>query len=1133
MGARAMTPKPPPGFEIIPTQQAAVPPPPPGFEIVTKQPRFSIDWNADDATVRAQVSKLPETDRQAALDEWAQARVARDGVPGGKATRLFNKGLPIIGGFLDEAVAGLRAIGTDATYDEALALERARDKAAADEYGGAGGTALAVAGGLASAPFTPIARGAGVLSDIGLGIAQGAGYGAVAGFANSEGGAGNRLAGAGAGGVVGGVTGGALTAGARGVQGVRRAYANQGRDGAYGSVAGDLPGTVDEFADQVATGATRGNPQINRRTLDILGEEMERAGGNVQQAQQAAIARIATEYNVTPQTAAGQIRRLTRVHEDSPLMLAEYPSVAASNNAQRMRTPGNTNLDELGRLESTGLQGKLDYLANNGNAQSAANTRNALSLRQETLAPSMRETFEGMAPQLGTGRPATIADTGDLVETARRLANQEYTAAYNSPVATPQRYQQLPRFFEYLSNRAATSAPEVAAVIRNAVNQVAVRRPDGSIGVQGLRQLQQGRTTIRGQMQALVQSGRADLANEIRPFYQLLTRVMEEMSPQWAVANRRWADMNLAQVAQELGDAFSTKAGPRFREQLAEFRALAPEAQDIVRVHVLQKELDKLDNLGDTHSISKLYSNDASRNLIRELFGDEAVVRFTRAVRDQKVAEVSQNMTKNSATHRRGIAQKQADAETGLVSAMENANARGVRNWLAERLTQLLTERRNRPMADILTTPLSDTARVSQHIYNMRRQQERLQQFDQPPRGRAPAVGGSLTGGAMGVEDNGSDITGSAGLDAIGGGAEGDRLQADPYDQIPITADGNEEAARAAQARMYADNRQRLQDRSLVTYGDQQVIPNNIDDAVDMLVSGAAKAGDVLAAFPGVGTLIDDLGNAAGAGLKALRNAPKAPQEIIPGASKEGDAILAAQRAAREKEQAAARAAREEADRKARGAAYQAEAAKRGSTGTVPALSPAKDRAAIVEGLPEGTAPMAIKGRQGMPTRDEQIELVDKYISGGGRVRDLPSGDGPWGSSPQRKAERAQEAIQRAFDKDKAKQPPAKAATVGDEANLPSVKELMEAWKGAKAEADRLRSEIKSLKEKGRDTARLSEELRQTQLDLVRLQQASGYRRRFRTASEVLDGLPPQYVPIEPPLSVPPREAPRIYRKGQ
>jgi hypothetical protein len=157
---------------------------------------------------------------------------------------------------------------------------------------------------------------------------------------------------------------------------------------------------------------------------------------------------------------------------------------------------------------------------------------------------------------------------------------------------------------------------------------------------------------------------------------------------------------------------------------------------------------DKLDNLPDTNSVSKLFGTDHARRMIREMFGNDAVVTFTRAVRDQRVAERSQAMTGNSRTHLRGQAQKQQDSETGLTAAVENANARGVRNWLLERMTQMLTERRNRPMSRILTTPINDTAQVAQHIARMREQEALLRRLSGPAQVSPRAIG--TVGGMIG-----------------------------------------------------------------------------------------------------------------------------------------------------------------------------------------------------------------------------------------------------------------------------------------------------------------------------------------------------------------------------------------------
>lgn len=519
-----------------------------------------------------------------------------------------------------------------------------------------------------------------------------------------------------------------------GLRTINRARANMGERGAYGSIVDDLPGTLDEFANQVATGAARFDVGTNRRVLDILGEEMQRAGGNVPAAQAATISRIVQENGVTPQTARAQIRRLSSVHEDSQLMLGEYPAVAASDAAQRLRSRDNVNLDDLGRSEASTTQATLDYLANNGNARSAQDVRNAVARRQEELAPAMRTTLEDAGPRVASGprstRPADITDVQQIIDNARDIGRQEYNAAYRAPINNRLSMHWLPRVLDSNLNRAAGRAGEPAEAIRRAIDQFYINLPTGQrLAMNTLQQLQDARGTVRGQLAAYHRAGRADLAHAVQPFYDQITRLMTRMSPGWARANARWRDMKFDEFAQELGDAFALKAGPNFRQQMQDFRRLAPQAQQIVRVHFLQKLYDKLDNLGDTHSVSKLFSNDHSRNMIRELLGPEAAVSFTRAVRDQRVAESSQQMMRNSATHRRGVAQKQKDLETGLVAAVENANARGVRSWLLERATQLLTERRNRPMARVLTTPMSDTAEVARHLHNMRQQQNLLGRY--------------------------------------------------------------------------------------------------------------------------------------------------------------------------------------------------------------------------------------------------------------------------------------------------------------------------------------------------------------------------------------------------------------------
>lgn len=766
-----------------------------------------IDFNRPVEAVRADMAKLSGVVRETALRDWADHFVSKEAEQSGPGLGIENLYRTVargsmVGPFLDEANAAtagaLHAVSggyLGRNYDEVLAYQRARDRAFDKEYPilsagtqlatgvataipaiiGTGGTAAPGVGAniarlgrqLVSGPVAQAAPAATVAGRLGQASAVGAGYGATAGFGNAEGGIGNRAEGAVVGGLVGGVLGGGIGIAGEGVRQVARARANMGEAGAYGRIADDLPGGPNQLSDEIAAGASRNNVVTNRRTLDILGEEMQNAGGDVAQAQQAAIARIAQEAGVTPQTAAGQIRRLTQVHRDSNLMLGEYPAVSASDRVQRQRQPGNVDLDELGRTTDSTTQAKLDYLANNGNAQSAQDVRNAITQRQEGLAPAMRETLAGVGPQVQTGqntfRPATIVDSEALQDAARLAGTTAYNVAHNAPMAVQpgQLQNAIERFVQIHSNRANSRAGEVGdAIITKGLREFFERDPmTGNIlrdnagrpviidvmQPGGLQRLQDARASIGAILRKAHQDGDNNIVAALQPMYHDtrpnvrtgarwpdITRIMERASPQWGVANRAWADMNFLEMAERLGDAFANKAGPQFRQQMQEFANLAPEAQNIVRIHFLQKQFDKLDNLGDSHSVSKLFTNDHSRNMIRAIFGDEAAVAFTRAVRDQRVAEASQRMMANSATHRRGQAQRQMDSETGLVSAVQNASARGVRNWIMDRAAQILTENRNRPMAGILTTPMNDTARVAQHLYRMRQQQNVIDRLDVP-----------------------------------------------------------------------------------------------------------------------------------------------------------------------------------------------------------------------------------------------------------------------------------------------------------------------------------------------------------------------------------------------------------------
>ena len=743
-----------------------------------------IDWSQPVADVRAKVAALPEDQRQDALKQWADAYVDKERKAGGvgmmadNTMRTLARGT-FVGPFLDEANAATSAAthtltggAFGAPYDETLAYNRARDRAVDKDYPvmatsgkiaaglAGGGVALAGRGGtlvdqgaraLVGGPLVAMAPSATVAGRVGQAAGTGAGYGAVAGFGAGEGGIGNRLESAARGGAFGTVLGTGVGVAGEGVRQIARARANLGEAGAYGRTAESLGQPIDDFATQVATGATRSDAAINTRTLNILGEEMTRAAGDVPRAQQATIARIVAEQGVTPQTAAAQIRRLSAVHESSPLMFAEYPAVAEGNAATRMARAATANADDLNRTVPSGPQRMLDYLANNGSAPSAVTTRRAVDARQEQLAPTFEEALGRMGPQVQTGargtRPATIADAADMINTARQSASTEYArATANQAPFEPQLTTVLRNFESTIRGRSTEEARSLQQAIERFMDPIQVQ--NASTGQPGLVQWRtvadlgdfiQRRSALNRQIQDSYRihprTGEEIATTSTRDLLQLKSAIdtaVGAANPTWLTANRRWADFELERIGTRLGDTFAGRAGPQFREQLNEFQRLAPEAQRVVQIHFVQKMYDKLANLGDTHSVSKMFTNDHTRAMVRAVLGDEAAVSFTRAVRDQRVAEASKHMMGNSATHMRGQMQKQMDADTGLSAAVDMANKKGIQNWLLEKGTQLVTEQRNRPLSRILTTPMSDTAQIARHIHGMRQQQNRLRQYETP-----------------------------------------------------------------------------------------------------------------------------------------------------------------------------------------------------------------------------------------------------------------------------------------------------------------------------------------------------------------------------------------------------------------
>lgn len=177
---------------------------------------FGIDLNQPEKAVRAKIGGLQGEDREKALGYWADHYVAGERKRGGvgmaadNTVRTLARG-SFVGPFLDEATAASQKamqvlsggyLGSD--YDEALAYQRARDKAVDTDYpvastvgkiagGIAGGVGAARQGGMTvgglvtGGPFAAWKPAETTFGNMKQGAVMGPVYGGIAGFGEGEG----------------------------------------------------------------------------------------------------------------------------------------------------------------------------------------------------------------------------------------------------------------------------------------------------------------------------------------------------------------------------------------------------------------------------------------------------------------------------------------------------------------------------------------------------------------------------------------------------------------------------------------------------------------------------------------------------------------------------------------------------------------------------------------------------------------------------------------------------------------------------------------------------------------------------------------------------------------------------------
>ena len=287
---------------------------------------------------------------------------------------------------------------------------------------------------------------------------------------------------------------------------------------------------------------------------------------------------------------------------------------------------------------------------------------------------------------------------------------------------------------------------------------------------------------------------------------------------------------------------------------------------------------------------------------------------------------------------------------------------------------------------------------------------------------------------------------------------------------------------------------------ALVRYGDTTVIPG-FSDLGNMAWQGLQNAGEAAMAFGPMGEALEAPIAGANALVRSLRM--KAPQGLTPEQKRAAEGNRAACGGRRGNEASGARKeASDEAARRANGITK--------TTPIVDGKTPMYERMDTLEAINNNPFTQAIPGRQGFPSKKEQIELATKYFESGGR---MPP-PGPWGRDVRASV---QEVLSNAY---RAQSGARNAKTMGSPANSPGAAEIMAAYRGAKAEADDLRLTLSVSRESAgisRSVSRgLQSRLAAVNEELAKLRQAA-------KEAEDLNTLPP---PEQ-------TRVPRIYRRGE
>jgi hypothetical protein len=631
---------------------------------------FGLDWHRPHEAVRADIARLSDADRPEALRQWADAFVAKERQEGGAGMAIDNAARTLargsfVGPFLDEATAttqgALHAVSggyAGSPYDEALAYQRARDRAVDADYP-ALSTVGQIAGGLASAggalrqggsmaakmatagPAALVAPAATAGGRIAQGAGIGAGYGAVHGFGNSEGGVGHRAEGAVAGGLVGGAAGGVLTGVAEGV----------GR--AFGHVAGSRAAARQETGSQNAGAMLAINRALERDRItpdDLMAQIRTELPRSSADDARLALGAPRVEQIVRLRTAGASTDDIATQIGVGPATVRRY----LGEMTERSRGP--LNVTDRAGMVRTGSGDNMQMTLR----AAAATPGEARSIAREQL----MERAVGTNARLGQAFDRIIG-SGDYDGVAARHADALRWAgdtAYEAARQAEEPFDLAPivnLWTRAYGNQRGPVPEAVNTALDGMMSQVPIRNQVNGMVIGNRlvppRTLEQF-INARQNLSASIEAARAQPSVQ-----RVLIRMRNEMSdevrrtnPQWGVANDIWRDGKAAEGALEAGARMALRLNAQTRDGLEEFtaaqRALrqaqpsrdnpgnpvaAAAAQariDLFRVGLVRALNDNLANTNTTNDLTRTLRLPAARQILGTVLGRNEANRMLRVI---------------------------------------------------------------------------------------------------------------------------------------------------------------------------------------------------------------------------------------------------------------------------------------------------------------------------------------------------------------------------------------------------------------------------------------------------------------------------------------------------------------------